>query len=62
MLSISSREFAISEIAQPADKVRRDQRDREGGKGGKGGGARQGTARQGGILHLDFAQIAKELK
>ena len=57
MLSISSREFAISEIAQPADKVRRDQRDREGGKGGKGGGARQW-----GILHLDFAQIAKELK
>ena len=36
MLSISSREFAISEIAQPADKVRRDQRDREGGKGGRG--------------------------
>ena len=48
LLSISSREFAISEIAQQADKVRRDQ---QSGKG-----------RQGGILHLDFAQITKELK
>ena len=44
MLSISSREFAISEIAQPADKVRRDQRDREGREGGGGVGKARGNS------------------
>ena len=53
MLSISSREFAISEIAQPADKVRRDQRDRERGKGEREGG--RGKRRGGGQGKGEFS-------